>query len=90
MLLTANRKGRWHIVCITSTRAQLIGHVYAPDEDASIKQAIAQFDVHRPWRNRLLAIRESLLTRHRASSACEAAKAHIHQRINCLPLRCYG
>ncbi len=50
---------RWRIVRITHTPAKLVGHVYAPDEETALRLAIAQFDVQKPWRNRLLAIRET-------------------------------
>ena len=56
---TQQQEHRWRIVRITATPGKLLGYVYAPDEETALKRAIAQFDVQRPWRNRLLAIRES-------------------------------
>jgi hypothetical protein len=50
---------RWRIVRITHKPAKLVGHVYAPDEETALKLAIAQFHIEKPWRNRLLALRET-------------------------------
>jgi hypothetical protein len=50
---------RWRIVRTTDTPAKLVGHVYAPDEETALKLAIAQFDIEKSWRNRLMAIRET-------------------------------
>jgi hypothetical protein len=50
---------RWRIMRITHTPAKFLGHVYAPDEDMALKNAIAQFGIEKPWRDRLLAIREN-------------------------------
>jgi hypothetical protein len=50
---------RWRVVRINSTPAKLIGHVYAPDDKTAIKRAIAQFDIQKPRRNRLMAVRET-------------------------------
>ncbi len=49
---------RWRIMSVTSTSAKLLGHVYAPDEETALKVAVAQLHIEKPWRNRLLAIRE--------------------------------
>jgi hypothetical protein len=54
----AAQEHRWRIVRIKNTPAALIGHVYAPTEEAAIKLAIDQFEVQPAWRSRLLAIRE--------------------------------
>jgi hypothetical protein len=50
---------RWRIMSVTSTSAKLLGHVYAPDQDTALKVAIAQLHMEKPWRNRLVAIRET-------------------------------
>jgi hypothetical protein len=56
---TEQQEHRWRIVRITDTPAKLVGHVYAPDEETAVKLAIAQFDIEKSWRNRLMAIRET-------------------------------
>jgi hypothetical protein len=48
---------RWRIMRIAP--AKFLGHVYAPDEETALKNAIALFGIEKPWRNRLLAIREN-------------------------------
>jgi hypothetical protein len=54
---TQETNPRWRIVRITHTPAKLVGHVYAPDEEAALRRAVEQFGIQKPWRNRLLAIR---------------------------------
>jgi hypothetical protein len=45
---------RWRICLIKATPAALIGHVGAPDEEAAIKQAIEEFKITDPYRQRRL------------------------------------
>jgi hypothetical protein len=49
---------RWRIMRITHTPARLVGHVYTAGEEAALRRAVEQFGIQKPWRNRLLAIRE--------------------------------
>jgi hypothetical protein len=49
---------RWRIIRITGTPAKFVGYVDAPDKDTAIRKAVEQFQIERPWRNRLMAIRE--------------------------------
>jgi hypothetical protein len=32
--------------------------VDAPDKDTAIRKAVEQFQIEKPWRNRLMAVRE--------------------------------
>jgi hypothetical protein len=56
---TEQQAHRWRIMSVTSTSAKLVRRVYAPDEERALKLAIVQLHIEKPWRNRLLAIRET-------------------------------
>jgi hypothetical protein len=48
---------RWEIVRLQATLAQLVGHVFAADEQAALKSAIEQFRIQEADRPQLLARR---------------------------------
>jgi hypothetical protein len=48
---------RWEIVRLRATLAQLVGHVFAADEQAALKSAIEQFRIPEVDKPRILAKR---------------------------------
>jgi hypothetical protein len=54
---TEQQTHSWSIYRLRGTPAQLIGIVYAPDEQSAIKKAIQEYEVPENQRNRLIARR---------------------------------
>jgi len=51
------RQQLWEVIRLTASPAKFIGSVYAADEGAALKQAIAEFHIRREDQKRLLVRR---------------------------------